>query len=186
MGHVEIIEFAAGSPVTRFPVRSANHIEFSPDGRWLAYDEHNDIQLYDLQRHRVAATYRGHQGAIRDLHFSHDGRRLGTVSADRTLKLWSVPAGELLYSVIAHSTDAIDLAMAPDDRRIATVGKDRLIRLWDGQGEEPLWEYPVSTGAIGAICFSGDGHRLLCLGYHQDLLILDGSPAALSSDGLSP
>jgi len=172
---LQIIDVASRSLVARLPVRSANRLDISADGRWLAFDSDNDIQLYDLEQRTIIGTCRGHQAAIRDLRFSHDGR-LGSVSADRTLKLWSVPSGELEYSVIAHRTDTVGLAIAPDGRRIATAGTDRMLRLWDGQSTEPLWEYPVATGRVLDLCFTADGQRLLCLCNEHHVLILDGSP----------
>lgn len=94
-------------------------MDISPDGRWLVFDSNNDIQLYDLDKRTVVEARRGHQAAIRGLQFSRDGRRLGSVSADRTLKPWSVPSGEIEFSAIAHRTDTVGLAFTPDGRRSA-------------------------------------------------------------------
>lgn len=173
---LQIIDVGSGSLVAQLPVRSANHLDISPDGRWLGFDSDNDIQLYDLENRAIAGTWQGHQGSIRGLQFSHDGSRVGSVSADRTLKLWSVPTGEMQHSVIAHRAGVVDLEFSPDGKRIATTGKDRMLRIWDGQRSEPLWEYPVATDMIQDFCFSGDGQRLLSLSNYQHVLILDGSP----------
>jgi len=174
---LQIIDVGSEILTAQLPVRSANNLDISPDGRWLVFDSNNDLQLYDLQKHALVGIWQGHQGAIRSLQFSQDGRRVGSVSADRTLKVWSVPSGELEYSVIAHRTGIVDLAFSPDGRRIATAGKDRMLRIWDGQKLEPLWECPVAEGHISDLCFSADGQRLLCLCNDQQVLILDGSPA---------
>ncbi len=174
--HLHVVDAPSGKLISRWWVWSANQLDISPDGRWLAFDSNNDIQLYDLQHRRLANSLKGHRAGIQALRFSHDGSRLGSVSADRSLKLWSVPAGELEYSVIAHRTATTGLAMAPDNRRIATFGTDRMLRLWDGQSAEALWEYPVPTGQVEALSFSADGERLICVRDHANLLILDGSP----------
>jgi eukaryotic-like serine/threonine-protein kinase len=173
---LQIIDVGSGRPIKQFPVRSANHLAISPDAHWLIFDSDNELILYDLTSQTIVDTWHGHRGGINGLRFSPDGNRLGSVSEDRTLKLWSVPTGELLYSVIAHGTDALDLAFTPDGRRIATSGDDLTLRIWDGQNAQPLWEYSVAEGQARRLCFSSDGHRLLCLCDRHRLLILDGSP----------
>jgi eukaryotic-like serine/threonine-protein kinase len=174
---LQIAEVASGDLLAQLPVRSARNLAISPDGRWLTFDADDDIQQYDLTEKRLAGRWQGHQASIRGLKFSRDGRRLGSISADRTLKLWALPSGQLEYSVIAHLTDTIDLAISPDGRRIATAGEDRTLRIWDGQSASPLLEYTVAVGRILDLCFSADGQRLLCLCNERNLLILDGSPA---------
>jgi WD40 repeat protein len=173
---LEIVDVASGNLLAQLPVRSASNLSISPDGRWLAFDADNYIQQYDLAEKRLAGCWQGHHASIRGLQFSLDGSRLGSISADRTLKLWTLPGGELEYSVIAHLTNLMDLAISPDGRRIATAGKDRMLRIWDGQSASPLLEYTVAAGQILDLCFSADGHRLLCLCNEHNLLVLDGSP----------
>lgn len=173
---LQIIDVRSRRVVAQLPVKSASHLAISPDGRWLVFDSNNDLEIYDLEKQGIAGTWKGHQGALRDLQFSHDGLRLGSVSEDRTLKLWSVPSGEPLYSVIAHRTQTDRLAFSPDGRRIATAGTDRMLRIWDGQRAEPLGEYPVVEGRILDLCFSVDGQQLLYLCNHQHVVSLDGSP----------
>jgi WD40 repeat protein/serine/threonine protein kinase len=177
---LQVIDVRSGSLLDELPVRNANHLDVSPDGRWLVFNSNNDLQLYDISQRTIVGTWQGHQGPIRSLQFSQDGRRVGSVSADRTLKLWSVPAGQVEYSAITHRTGTIGLAFAPDGRRIATAGRDRMLRIWDGQKSEPIWEYLVTAGQILDLRYSLDGQQLLCLCRHQDVyhvLILDGSPS---------
>ena len=173
---LHILDVPSGKQISSFSVHTAERLDISPDGRWLAFDSNNDIQLYDLQQRRLAVSLKGHRAGIRAVRFSHDGSQLGSVSADRSLKLWSLPRGELEYSVIAHRTETVGLAMAPDGRRIATCGRDRMLRLWDGQNAEPLWEYPLPFGTPSAPSFTADGERLMCLINDHHVLILDGSP----------
>jgi eukaryotic-like serine/threonine-protein kinase len=175
--YLQMVSVGTGMIIAERTVQTAQQLDVSPDGQWLAFDANNDIQLFDIQNRKLAGSLQGHQGAIRALQFSQDGRRLGSLSADRTLKLWSIPSGKLEYSVIAHRTDTDELAISPDGLRIATSGSDRMLRLWDGRGTEALWEYPIPTGQLRDLCFSADGQRLVCLGNQHDLLILDGSPS---------
>ena len=174
---LQIRDVASGDVAVSLPVRSANTFGVSPDGRWLAFDSNNRIRLYDLATKQFASEWDAHGGAIRSLRFSPEGARLVSVSADRTLKTWSLPGGNLVGSAVAHRTESRRLAISPDGGRIATGGDDRMLRLWDAQSLQLLWEHPLQFGKAMDLCFTGDSKRLLCLCGPEELLILDGSPA---------
>lgn len=52
------------------------------------------VQVYDWASGKLAATFRGHVGAITCLAFSADGKRLATGGADTTVLLWDVAAAK--------------------------------------------------------------------------------------------
>ncbi|KAL6570701.1 hypothetical protein OROGR_000251 [Orobanche gracilis] len=51
-----------------------------------------DIFLWDLANRRTVCKFPGHNGAVRGLTVSSDGRVLVSCGTDSTVKLWSVPA----------------------------------------------------------------------------------------------
>ncbi len=177
-GHhfLELVSVPAGKRLDRRRVPSAQSRDISADGRWLAYDSDNEVQVMDLATRQVQHHWQAHSGAIRSLKISADGRRMATTSADRTLKVWSFPEGRLLGSVLAHRTDTGCVAITADGSRIATAGADRMLRLWDGESLQLLWEYPPLLGAVHDLRFLPNDQRLVCLVGNKGLLILDGSP----------
>lgn len=169
---IRFLNVEAASLTARLSVHSARCIEISNDGRWMAFDSNNQICLVDLRQQQVARSWDAHFEGINDARFRADGKLLATVSQDRTLKLWSIPDGELTGS--APRTAAIRLAMTGDGRRIVTGGRDRMLRLWDGRATQSLWEFPLPTGAVRDLCFTLDDRRLVCLIGEHEILILDG------------
>ncbi len=69
--------------------------------------------------------------------FSPDGRTLATgirgenPAPPGELKLWDVATGELLATMMGHSSGIIAVAFSPDGRTVATGGLDNTVRLWD-------------------------------------------------------
>ena len=173
---LQIVDVRSETVVARWPLRSAGWIEVSADGRWLAYESNHRIELVDLKRTKVRKSWTAHTGAIRGLEFFRSGRSLASVSADRTIKVWSIPDGELTASTLAHRSSAARLAITSDGRRIATGGDDRMLRMWDGDSLQLLWEHPLQFGQIWDLSFSADDRKLFCLCGEQHVVILDGSP----------
>jgi WD40 repeat protein len=69
-------------------------LQFSRDGRRLAWSGHNGglVALHDVATGAEVSRLVGHTGTVIGIAFAPDGSGLATTSADRTIKLWQVPA----------------------------------------------------------------------------------------------
>jgi RNA polymerase sigma factor (sigma-70 family) len=66
-------------------------LRFSSTGRWLAW-KYGDrmIQVWDIRRCEMLASFVGHDGPITDLTFTADDRALVSASEDSTLLVWDL------------------------------------------------------------------------------------------------
>src|SRR5258708_39742031 len=63
---------------------------------------------------------------------SPDGKRVVTVSADKTARLWDAESGEQIGLPLVGHTDIVSsVAFSSDGRRIVTASWDKTARLWD-------------------------------------------------------
>ena len=130
----------------------ASTLTFSPDGSrllggsWGTISHGSFPALWDVGNGTEIARLAGHksdtqpQGVI----FSHDGRRIATVSLDGSARIWDGKSGTLL-DVLGQETPNMKLAdkgpydpdkemnsaFSPDDRLLATASIDGPIRIWD-------------------------------------------------------
>ncbi len=130
----------------------ASTLAFSPDGSrllvgsWGAISNGTFPLLWDVWNGTEIARLSGHksdtqpQGVI----FSHDGRRIATVSLDGSARIWDGKSGALL-DVLGQETPNLKLAeqgpqdpdkemnsaFSPDDRLLATASIDGPTRIWD-------------------------------------------------------
>jgi WD40 repeat protein len=134
---------------------------YSPDGRWLAVvnAEENIVVLLDAESHETAAQFRGHEGHIRFVAFSLDGRRLATCSEDRTVRVWQIDDGS--YQVLrGHTDDLFAVAFHPDGTRLASAGRDRAVWLWDLSRGAEVARLQGHTSFVWSLAFSPDGATL--------------------------
>lgn len=118
---------------------------FSPSGRYMFYlpgnsprsngDEKWDVVIRDMEEMRDVLTLVGHRDAIMWTGFSLDESLIGTVSWDKTMKIWDAGTGELKFT---YETDGQNWTggFSPDGTMFAGTcgnGSVRVYSLQDGQ-----------------------------------------------------
>lgn len=132
---------------------SADVIAISPDSRWLASAgqepaaaEGNiyNVKLWDLTAKDIATsvkTLKGHEGPVRSLSFTPDGRRLFSGGLDGIIRAWSMDQTHHAAApevIRPHHGWIPRVAVSPDSRWLVSVGQGPtggicVLRL----GEEP-------------------------------------------------
>lgn len=109
-----------------------------------------DVRLWDLASRKTVQQFSGHQGAVRGLTASTDGRILVSCGTDCTVRLWSVPVVGIMDS--DYSFDNLSEPLAVYVWKNAFTGVDHQ---WDGENfatsgaQVDLWNHhrsePISS-----------------------------------------
>ncbi|MET9002700.1 WD40 repeat domain-containing protein [Amycolatopsis sp. NPDC004169] len=160
-----------------------NALAFSPDGHTLATVTQpspccpdgttgNTLTLWNLDT-GTPTRLTGHTGAVLNVAFSPDGRRIATASVDRTVLIWDPTTGAVLKTLGGHAGPVNGLQFSPDGRLLATAGHDLTVKLWDPTTGTQLAALTGHTSWVRTVKFSPDGHTLATAGHDQAIILWD-------------
>lgn len=68
-------------------------------------------------------------GKVQSVTFSPDSSRLASASLDGTIKLWEVPSGDCVATLVGHNEWVVSVAFSLNGNSLASASYDRMVKL---------------------------------------------------------
>ena len=176
-------------------VRSVKAVAFGGNNLLAAAGEDPFIRLWDLDAVRGAAPgkglidnykylLRGHEGAVRALAFSRDGKTLTSGGVHGAILRWDLSGnGEPAKKELTHRKGAILCLAHCPGQDLLVVGDEQSLELVDGTGTvlAPLQGH---KGVVFSLAFSPDGRTLATASADSDIRLWELRDKQLKSKAI--
>lgn len=139
-----LAELRLESPLSDFSQNFIGNLDFPQFSSWLF-------------THSPNTSGKGHRDYPHDLKFLPDGR---LVSADESVKLWSIPEGLELSTIATGALSIQRIQISRDGKRMFTA-MGRLISVWEIESGRLLKSYAEHTDEVTSLTLSPDERRLI-------------------------
>jgi WD40 repeat protein len=106
-------------------------------------------------------TLTGHEGYVRAVAVTPDGRRAISASEDHTLKVWDLQTGREERTLAGHAGEVRAVALTPDGRCAISASTDLTLKVWDLQTGREERTLAGHADEVYGIAVTPDGCRAI-------------------------
>lgn len=165
-GQVELRQVSDGTLISTFtliPNRYAfiRKVSFSADGKYLAISSSDRIRLFQLSDGKLLQTF--NRGP--NIAFSPDGSTLAGGYSDKTISVWNVPDGKLLYLIKDGPDSVSSLVYSFNGKLLAAGFADGTIEVFSTTDGSLLHSWKEHLRIVSGLAFAHDGRYLISSSY---------------------
>jgi WD40 repeat protein len=101
---------------------------------------------------------KGHEGQVRCISVSPDGRWAVSGSVDRTLRIWDLRRGTCRAVLSGHSDRINSVVITPDGTQILSCSNDHSIRIWDAMSGRARHKFLMKRFVLSIAVFGNSNH----------------------------
>lgn len=156
----------------------AQAIAFHPTEQTLfSADSWGQLRCWSYTKEKPKPIWKveqAHDGWIREVAVSSDGRLLATCGRDQKVCVWSASDGRRLHELTGHGEDVLRVQFHPQTMKIVSGDLKGIVKVWDVVYGKHMQDFDASelhsyqriqeVGGVRSMAFSLDGKSLFCGG----------------------
>lgn len=156
-------------------IEGIRHAVFSPDRKILAGIFIDKIYLWGTITGQQLTILEVPNVRFRTIVFNSDGKTIGIIGYDRTIRIWNVATGIETARLSRYVYGRENLVFSPDSNTLITGNSNDTVEFWNTESGEKIQE--IDTMSVQCIALSPDG-KTLAVGGYDGLHLFDAMTGA--------
>src|SRR5262249_24300021 len=97
---------------------------------------------------------------VNSLAMAPDGKTFASASGDKTVRVWELATGKVLFRLEGHTEPVVQVAFSADGKSLASAGTDGTVRLWDPATGKEGRRFEGHVNVVWGVAFSPAGRRV--------------------------
>ncbi|WDD36669.1 caspase family protein (plasmid) [Nostoc sp. UHCC 0926] len=140
----------------------------------ISFYNSNSMHYYDSNSYseQKLTEWKAHEGAVKNVKFSSDGKRLITIGEDGVIRLWNTQESQSSLPSLPIDKKIESISVSPNGQQIALTDSQGAASLWD-VSHQTLTPLPRTEGSFTSVIFAPDGKHLAGANKDNTITIFD-------------
>lgn len=112
-----------------------------------------------------------HNKSVIALKFNQQGTVLGSLSSDKTIKIWDTEDFSLIATLYDNQDGELGFDFIPNSNQIVSCSWDKDVKLWDIASKSVIKRYSGHTAAPRGVCLHSNRQFFVSGGWDKDIVI---------------
>ncbi|MEH2336010.1 WD40 repeat domain-containing protein [Nostoc sp.] len=140
----------------------------------ISFYNSNSMHYYDSNSYseQKLTEWKAHEGAVKNVKFSSDGKRLITIGEDGVIRLWNTQESQSSLPSLPIDKKIESISVSPNGQQIALTDSQGAASLWD-VSHQTLTPLPRTEGSFTSVIFTPDGKHFAGANKDNTISIFD-------------
>lgn len=143
-----------------------------------------EIKVFEVDTWKQVMDVKGgHSDTVYGICFGPDNKMIATGSADKFIKVWSVPDGKLVKSFEGHTHHVLDVGWTSDGKLIVSAGGDNTVKVWNFEKGEQERTVAAHGKQVTRLISIGKKVEFVTCGGDNQVKIINATNGAIRNIG---
>jgi WD40 repeat protein len=184
----EVSVWDAATGALRHKIRGFQHlvvgVAFSYDSKLFGVvggepTVDGEVKVFEVGTWKLITDVKsGHSDTVYGICFSPDNKKIATGSADKFIKVWSIPDGKFIKSFEGHTHHVLDVGWTSDGKLLVSAGGDNQVKVWDYEKGEKVRDINAHGKQVTRLLFIGKKTEFVSCGGDNQVKVINGQSGA--------
>jgi len=143
-----------------------------------------EVKVFEVGTWKLITDIKaGHSDTVYGICFSPDNKMIATGSADKFVKVWSIPEGKFIKSFEGHTHHVLDVGWTSDGKLIVSAGGDNTVKIWNYEKGEQERTVNAHGKQVTRLVFIGKKTEFVTCGGDNMVKVINAANGAIRNLG---